>query len=67
MTIHILRTARRRGSVTLGPFIYCVPLEDGVGRHYDHSYIVYRYKTGLGGIMTIHILCTARRRGRVAL
>ena len=31
MTVHILCTARRRGSVTLGPFTYCVPLEDGVG------------------------------------
>ena len=53
MTIHILCTARRRGSVTLGPFTYCVkdrvrvayygvPLNDGVGAHYDHSHIVYR-------------------------
>ena len=38
---------------------------DGVGWHYDHSHIVYRY--GVGDIMTIHILCTARRGGRGTL
>ena len=31
MTIHILCTARRGGRVASRPFIYCVPLDDGVG------------------------------------
>ena len=65
MTIHILCTARRRGSVTLGPFTYCVPIKDRVGWQ-PFTYCV-PLDDVVGDIMTIHIFCTARRRGRVAL